>query len=132
MNHPYDTAHTPPVPILQIRLTAPGEPPRGGPLTAIVDTGSDGTLVPTDYLEQAEAISLDEAILHGIAGGSRRVHLFELDLYVGSLLLPGVVVAGDDGGREILLGRNVLNKLILLLDGPRRETELFERRPSWR
>jgi hypothetical protein len=65
----------------------------------MVDTGSDGTLVPTDYLERAEAIGLDEAILHGIAGGSRRVQL---------------------------------NKFILLLDGPRHEIELFERRPNWR
>jgi hypothetical protein len=98
----------------------------------MVDTGSDGTLVPTDYLEQVEAIGLDEAVLHGIAGGSRRVHLFEIDLYIGSLLLPGVIVAGDDDGHEALLGRNVLNKLILLLDGPHHETELFERRPNWR
>lgn len=132
MNYPYDAGHTPPAPILHIQLAAPGESPRAGPLTAVVDTGSDGTLVPTDYLEQVEAIGLDEAILHGIAGGSRRVHLFEIDLYIGSLLLPGVIVAGDDVGHETLLGRNVLNKLILLLDGPHRETELFERRPDWR
>jgi hypothetical protein len=132
MNTPYDTAYTPPVPILQVELAAPGESPRIGPLPAVVDTGSDGTLVPTDYLERAEAIGLDEAILHGIAGGSRRVHLFEIDLHIGPLLLPGVIVAGDDDGNEVLLGRNVLNKLIVLLDGPRRETELFEQRPNWR
>lgn len=33
------------------------------------------------------------------------------------MLLPGVVVAGDDDGREVLLGRNVLNKLILCSTG---------------
>ena len=30
---------------------------------------------------------------------------------------------------EVLLGRNVLNKLVLLLDG--RETELFEKHPQF-
>lgn len=131
MNVPYDTGYTPPAPILEIRLAAPGEAPQVGPLPAVVDTGSDGTLVPTEYLEQAEAIGLGDAILHGIVGEARRVHLFEIDLHVGSLLLPGAVVVGDDHGHEVLLGRNKLNKLILLLDGPRNETELFERRPQW-
>jgi hypothetical protein len=37
-----------------------------------------------------------------------------------------------DTGSDGTLVPNVLNKLILLLDGPRRETELFERRPNWR
>jgi hypothetical protein len=51
MNVPYDVTYTPPAPILQIRLAAPGEPSQVGPLVAIVDTGSDGTLIPTEYLE---------------------------------------------------------------------------------
>jgi hypothetical protein len=131
MSLPYDTAYTPPAPMLEIRLAAPGEAPRVGPLPAVVDTGSDGTLVPTEYLEQAEAIDLGDAILYGIVGEARRVHLYEIDLQVGPLLLPGSVVVGDDHGHEVLLGRNVLNKLILLLDGPRNETELFERQPQW-
>lgn len=101
-----------------------------GPLPAIVDTGSDGTLIPTEYLEQIEAIGMSDAVLYGVVGEARRVHLYEIDLHVGLLLLPGAIVVGDDHGHEAVLGRNILNKLILLLDGPRRETELFERRPQ--
>ena len=47
-------------------------------------------------------------------------------------MLPSVIVVGDDQGSEVLLGRNVLNKLILLLDGQSRETELLEQRPQSR
>ena len=79
-----------------------------------------------------EAIDLGDAVLHGMMGETREVHLYEVDLHIESLLLPGVIVVGDDTGSEVLLGRNVLNKLILLLDGQRGETDLFDRRPKWR
>ena len=38
MSTPYDTAYTPAVPVLGIRLAAPGEPPKTEPLSALVDT----------------------------------------------------------------------------------------------
>ncbi len=78
MSIPYDATYTPPAPILHIRLTAPGEQPQAGPLVAIVDTGSDGTLIPTEYLEQVEAIGMGDAVLYGVVGEARReTKLFE-------------------------------------------------------
>jgi hypothetical protein len=111
-------------------LSAPAEAPRVGPLTAIIDTGADGTLIPTEYLETIEAVGYGEALLHGILGEAREVHLFEVDLHLGSHVLPGVIAVADDYGHDIVLGRNVLNKLILLLDGPGRQADWLERRPT--
>lgn len=48
-----------------------------------------------------------------------------VDLELGSLTLPGVFVVGDEQGDEIILGRNVLNELRLLLDGPAELTEVL-------
>lgn len=132
MSTPYDSTYTPPAPALDIRLTAPGEAPRTEPFMAIVDTGADGTLIPNRYLEHAEAIDIGDATLYGVLGEAREVHLFEVDLYIGSLLLPGMVVIADDYGNEALIGRNVLNKLVLVLDGPGGVTEWFETHPAWR
>ena len=121
----YDAHFDPALPVLSIRLSAPAELSSGEWLTAIVDTGADGTLVPTAYLEVAEAIGVGDAILRSVLGESREVHLFEVDLHFDGLTLPGVLVAADDQGSEVLLGRNVLNKLILLLDGLSGQTEFF-------
>ena len=132
MKFAYDVSYTPPVPVLSVRLAAPGEAARVGPLAAIADTGSDGTLIPSHYLEMAEAIDLGDVLLSGVLGESREAHLFEIDIHVDGLVLPSVAVVGDDQGEEVILGRNLLNKLILLLDGQRQETELFEGRPRWR
>ncbi len=131
MSTPYDASYSPPAPILHVRLSAPGESLRTDTLTAIVDTGSDATLVPSMYLETIEAIDSGDAILRGILGEARGVHVFEVDIHVDSPVLPGAIVVADDYGTETIIGRNVLNKLILLLDGQRSEIELFDRRPKW-
>jgi predicted aspartyl protease len=131
MKQAYNSSFNPPVPILAIRLSAPDENPAGDLLNAIVDTGADGTLVPSSYLEQAGAIGVGDAILRGVLGEAREVHFFEVDLHIESLTIPGVLAAADDLGTEVLLGRNVLNKLILLLDGRAGQTETFETRPTW-
>jgi hypothetical protein len=47
-----------------------------------------------------------------------------VDVQVGSLTLPGVYVVGDDLGNEVILGRDVLNRLRLTLDGPALVTRL--------
>ncbi len=130
MSIPYDSSYTPPIPVLRLRLSAPGETPYDAPLSALVDTGADATLVPSTYLEQVDAIASGDAVLRGVLGEAREIHLYEVDLHIDTLLLPGVLVVGDDYGTEIIVGRNVLNKLILLLDGRRGETEVFEQRPA--
>jgi len=71
-------------------------------------------------------------VLHGILGETRVVDLFEIDLYIDDFVLPGILVASSDAGEEVILGRNVLNRLVLLLDGINGETEFFDRKPSIR
>ena len=70
--------------------------------------------------------------MRGLLGEAREIHLYEIDLHIDTVLLPGVLVVGDDFGTEVIIGRNVLNKLILLLDGQLGETDVFEQRPKWR
>jgi hypothetical protein len=107
MSIPYDSSYLPPMPVLRLRLSAPGEAPQDAPLSAIVDTGSDTTLIPSAYLEQVEAIASGDAVLRGVLGETREVHLYEVDLHSDTLVLPGVLVVGDDYGTEAIIGRNI-------------------------
>jgi len=45
---------------------------------------------------------------------------------VSQLLLPDVQVASDEAAEDVILGRNVLNKLPLFLDGPQQQTEVLD------
>ena len=50
MPHPYSSRYHPPMPIVEIALSAPGADFSLGPLPAIIDTGADITTVPKEYL----------------------------------------------------------------------------------
>jgi predicted aspartyl protease len=133
MSHPYNADYTPSIPILEITLIAVSGEQMAGPLPAIVDTGADGTIVPTSHLEWIGALEAVPAWLSSHLGERKLVWLYLVDLRVEAFTLPGVYVVGDDQANEIILGRNVLNKLRILLDGPAQLTEVLEgqRRRRW-
>jgi len=49
-----------------------------------------------------------------------------IDLHLEQGAMPAVDIVSDPSGREVILGRNVLNKLRLLLDGPAHGTEVLK------
>jgi predicted aspartyl protease len=122
---PYDSTYDPPIPVYEITLMAPAAD-RRVELSAIVDTGADGTIVPIRYLQRIEARRAFEASMRSQWGERRTVFLYLVDLVVGGLTLSGVYVVGDELGHETVLGRNVLNRLRLLLDGPQSVLTLLE------
>ncbi|MEW5868605.1 MAG: hypothetical protein AB1894_04965 [Chloroflexota bacterium] len=125
MKYPYNRQTTPPIPVIEVFLSLPGESQKVGPLPGFIDTGADGTLIPASYLEQIHAAFVDEAMLRSQWGEWRPAVLYLLDIEVGGQTLPGIYVVGDELGDEIILGRNILNRLRLLLDGPAAMTQLL-------
>lgn len=129
MNQSYDVSYWPPFPAVEVYLALRDQSPRAGPVTALIDTGADGTFVPVHYVKRLAAPASGRVRVHPHFGSPRVVHTHTLDLLISSLRLPAIEVVGDVEGTEIILGRNVLNKLILLLDGPRTQTDVLEQRP---
>ena len=131
----YNQQKYPPAPALKVRISAPFEPTRTDLLPALIDTGGDFTLVPLSWLLQINAPEVRWAYLRGLWGERRQVTLYLVDLHLDTGVLAGIEVIGADDDeepvedREVILGRNVLNKLILLLDGPNEQTDILERRP---
>jgi len=124
MKYPYDASYQPPFPVVRAVLYNSEEGLRTAPEKALLDTGSDGSLVPITYLRQILAPALTDIHIRSHWGELRSAQLFVIDLELGDLRLPGVFVVGDEQGDEIVLGRNVLNKLRLLLDGPANITDI--------
>lgn len=96
------------------------------PVSAFVDTGADATIVPMEIIRQVRASVVTLKTVRGYTEGRRTVRTYLVDIEIGALTLPGVEVVGDDATHEILLGRDVLNKLRLLLDGPRQHIEVLK------
>ena len=125
MKQPYNQDYFPPIPVLQVRFFTPEWELQTETLEAIVDTGADGTLVPVKYLQQIEASVEGHSGLRSQWGERRVVNLYLVDVEIEGLTLPGIWVIGDEIGDEIVLGRNILNRLRILLDGLAAATEVF-------
>jgi predicted aspartyl protease len=93
---------------------------------AVIDTGADATIVPVSFLRQVAARRFFEATMRSQWGERRRVYLYLVDIQLETLTLPGIYVVGDDQGNEVILGRDVLNRLRVLLDGPRRVSQVLD------
>jgi len=123
MSFRYLDTYCPPMAALRIRMGYPEEALTLGPLTAIVDTGADGTLVPQSLVDEIGAPFVDAVRVRSHWGEWRNMQSYTVDIGIGRLRLPTIEVVGDDQGQEIVLGRNVLNRLRLLLDGPAGQVE---------
>lgn len=123
---PYLKTHYPAIPVLEVYLGYPAGNLSLGPLVAIVDTGADGTLIPQGLLDQIETPIIDTVRIRSHWGEWRHVMVFTVDMGFGDLCLPAVDVIGDETGTDIILGRNVLNRLKLLLDGPKHRAQMLQ------
>jgi len=127
MKHPYTTRYQPAFPSAPIVLRNSDRGLRTTAENALLDTGSDGSLVPIVFLRQIFAPALTDTRIRSHWGEWRPAQLFVVDVELDGLRLPGVFVVGDEQGDEIVLGRNVLNKLRLLLDRPANLTDILSR-----
>jgi len=118
--------HVFPIPVLQVSIGPVGEQPWLGPFEAIIDTGADMTVLPLSLIRRVKAHPVGQGRIRGLWGDAHPVAFFLVELQIQDARLPGVQVAGDEASREIILGRNVLNKLPLFLDGPQQQTEVLD------
>ncbi len=120
----YSQDYNPPMPVVSIELGAPGRVPLGQLLYALVDSGSDGTLIPIDLLEKAGARYVGEARLRVITGASQLADVYLANIRVGPHMVRGARVVAAPEQSEIILGRNVINHLIITLNGPASTIEI--------
>lgn len=81
-------------------------------------------------MEQIQAPEVDEVRVRSHWGHSVSVITYLVDVVIGDITLPGIEVVGDTVNNEAVLGRDVINHLILLLDGPLASTAILDQRPK--
>lgn len=119
----FDQTLYPPAPVCEFRLrTATGQ--ESEVLTGILDTGADATIIPIVLLQRINARRSFESSLRSQWGERRRVFLYLVDIQIDQIVLPGIYVVGDDQSDEIVIGRDVLNRLRIALDGPKGITRI--------
>ena len=110
----YDERLRPPGPVLEVRIGPPvGE--TAAAVRALVDTGADCTLVPEAIARALRLPAIGEIWIEGVAGAARRatVHAARVEFAGVSCSARGVSL-----GAEAILGRDLLNAVVALFDGP--------------
>lgn len=114
----FDHSYDPPFPAIQIGISTPEQPQGQRQLTVLVDSGSDGTLLPLGVLKAIGAAYVDHIRVQGLFGGGRAVALYMVQLHIGPYTIQAVQIGATNRKDEVVLGRNVLNQLDITFRGP--------------
>lgn len=117
----YDNSYSPAAPVISIGLGPSGSDSVLREIVALVDTGADVTMIPTGVLQEAGGRLAEQGILRGILGDGETVNLYLVAVHVGGYVIHGIRAVSLKGNREAVLGRDVLNQLELILNGPAQE-----------
>lgn len=121
----YSSTYSPMAPVCQIYIGRGGDAPTLGPLEALLDTGSDMTIIPSNYLKQVRAKRISRGRARSVWGDTRTVDIYIIALALEELQISALQVLADEQGDEIVLGRPVLNRLKMILDGPAAQIEIM-------
>ena len=115
--YPYSRNYQPAMPVVEIGLSKSGHFEPGTLRLALIDSGADGTLVPVDILEEIGARLVGAARIRSVLGDSQVADIYLVSLQIGPHVLGAVRVVAGPEGDEIIVGRNVLNQLVVTLNG---------------
>jgi predicted aspartyl protease len=122
MKRRYSTAFDPPAPVLRVVARAPqGSDARR--LEGKVDTGSDICALPEFVMEELDPLPVRIVRAAGFSGSPVEMVVYRVDLEVEGMAFSRVEALSTRRSYAII-GRNVLRRLILTLNGPRNELVL--------
>jgi predicted aspartyl protease len=108
----------PPAPVAYVTLRNPVTGVLLTDVPMLIDTGADATLVPSHAIEEL-GIALEDADteVQGFDGDVKRLKLAKLELYFLEKKFAGEYLLIE---RPVgILGRNILNNIRIVFDGPR-------------
>lgn len=115
----YDKTYDPAAPVVTVVIRRAKELI----LSALLDTGADCSIFPVNLLRRIGATYLETRNMIGATGYAQTVNLYLVEVQIGSYKIPGVRAVGIKSN-EAILGRDVLNHLIVTLDGIAGTTEI--------
>ena len=123
MEYKYSKNFNPPAPVIEISVSAPLSMDAIS-LTALVDSGADITTIPEPIITRLKLRRVDFSLVSGFGKG-----VIEASVYSATLSIEGILrskIWRILGWNEdyALIGRDLLNQLITVLNGPNGKLKL--------
>lgn len=113
----YSRRFDPPAPVIEVVVQSPHNRRNRALLPALVDTGADVSALPSSVLANLRVDAVGQIEIAGLENKYTLEPLYEVQLRVSThTRLTAEVISSEHD--FIILGRDVLNQLILRLDGP--------------
>jgi hypothetical protein len=119
----YDHNHQPPAPVLDVTIANAANRRRRRSLSALIDTGSDITAIPEPLVSVLQLYPIGRLQLESVNATTSVVLTYTVQITIGELSIPRleVILTGLD---FVVVGRDVLNGVYLLLNGPEQSFDL--------
>jgi Retroviral aspartyl protease len=118
MRYAYNRQVEPPAPFMHVSLKCLETGKSLDNLPALVDTAADRTVIPGRLVALLALVPLEEVLVAGLGGQVFSAPTYKVELTFRMLLPQKVALIAHDEEPFILLGRDILNRHRLLLDGP--------------
>jgi len=120
----YDSRHQPPAPVWEeITAASVVNRRRRRSLPALLDTGSDITAIPHALVKILQLYPVGQIELEGVDAAVQSIPTYAVRLTIGELSIPRLEVI-ETGLDFAVVGRDVLNRLYPLLNGPEQRFDL--------
>ena len=116
-SHEYSTRYYPPAPVMEMLIRDVERAKPKLSVIGLIDSGSDVTMIPIDVLEAIKAQFIEKRQIRGVSGFSYSVDTYFVTVHIGPHTIYAIEVVALERGDETLIGRDVLNHLIVTLNG---------------
>lgn len=120
----YDSTYNPPAPVIPVGIANPDDNKPPQRVQALIDSGSDATLIPLTILQKVGVYSGEQVNFRGVTGSRMIADAFRVVIHMPTGIAYGIRAIATRGSDEVILGRDVLNQWRITLDGPGETVEI--------
>jgi hypothetical protein len=118
VRYTYNQQVSPPAPFVHVSVRPPYEGAAGIVVPAQIDPAADLSVIPARLVEELKLVPLDSVSAVGFAGHTVTLPSFLVEIAIRDLQPVTVKALASHDEPYVLLGRDVLNRFTIVLDGP--------------
>ena len=115
---------SPPAPFVYLTVRNPEHDLASPEMPALLDSGADRTVIPGKLVTALRLSALRTMLVGGLGNDPHQLFMYSVVIQMRTLQSMEVEVIAHDDESFVLLGRDVLNQLRIVLDGPNQVLEI--------